>query len=387
MASRPAPVASPMQERAMSIHLDIMNGSASQDHHPGEMEQNAITEEDYFGADRAILQAERVRRMVEEDQAASATTGEHQGVFIPTMIPLPESPSSTHTTPRLMNTTTFARRVASPIPYSEGEELMHDSPNPFALPPPPNEMGSRFDPKLLAAQRGNSFDSTGQKGSIGLMPKDMEGSKPVTGMSIRQERPFSRTSPTAIYPSGTRSSIHQTRAICDPLQSISPSHESHSNPAMSRVFPELPTPEEYGRPLLPSKYGPNLNLHPHNRSSIIRPKTLIMPSSLANALPTNTRRSSYIPEGFSLGDKPLPPGSRSSVLENGDFSRTRPGLPLSSSRKTMRSSPMADAAWEDGEYLAADVDEDGQLPGLGVEAALEGQDQMQRRPGKLYVSR
>lgn len=88
-----------------------------------------------------------------------------------------------------------------------------------------------------------------------------------------------------------------------------------------------------------------------------------------------------IPDGYTLGDKPLPPGSRSSILTT--EVRGRPGLPLSLSQKTFRSSLMVDGRREDDSYWVGGATEDGEL---GVEYA-GGPDELgpvDRRPGKLY---
>lgn len=144
-----------------------------------------------------------------------------------------------------------------------------------------------------------------------------------------------------------------------------------------KVYDEVPTAEEYGKPLRPQKYGPAKSV---DRRSLLRPQSLVMPS-LLSAIPPPEPPRKKVPEGYTLGEKPLPPGSRSSILT---LNNGRPGLPLSLSQKTFRSSLLVDGKRDDEEYWIGGAEEEGQV---GVRA-VEGDEQgaADRRPGRLYVS-
>lgn len=233
--------------------------------------------------------------------------------------------------------------IGQPNTHEEPEELLSD--NPFALPPPPAELGSRFDPKTLEAQR-----------------KSIDLSRPASRLSIQFD------------PSHTLTEAHLQEHLAGPRVPT-------PNPLEGRTFqtfPAVPTAEEYGKPLRAPKYR---RLPPVDRHSLLRPKTLIMPAPLVSAVPPPSPPNN-VPEGYILGDKPLPPGSRSSILTT-DV-RSRPGMPLSLSQKTFRSSLMVGGRREEEEYWVGGATEEGQV---AVEYAGEmDQGPVDRRPGKLYVS-
>lgn len=138
------------------------------------------------------------------------------------------------------------------------------------------------------------------------------------------------------------------------------------------VFDDIPTAEEYGRPLRPPKYGNQA--YRMARQQLLRPKTLIMPSTLEGTeRPTATV---HIPEGFTLGEKPLPEEARASILNQGK------GVPLSLAQKTFRSSLMVGGTREN-EFFQGQADEGEALPGISEEERLQAE-QERRQPGKLF---
>lgn len=250
-----------------------------------------------------------------------------------------------------------------------GEEV--SSPNPFALPPPPAEVGSRFDPKILEAQR-----------------KSIDLTRPLSRLSISSQDRLSRVQPSQFMPVGQPGStlteehlqeyLAGGRRPSHPLEQVDPisGRELHH-------FDEIPSAAEYGKPLRPNTYGP---MRPVDRRSLLRPKTLIMPTPLTN-LPPPPSPPKNVPDGYVLGAKPLPAGARSSILTTTDpraqTSIGRPGLPLSLSQKTFRSSLMVGGKREEEEYWVGGATEDGDVGVEWVGDELEGP--IDRRPGKLYV--
>ena len=239
--------------------------------------------------------------------------------------------------------------------YNDEEEVL--ALNPFALPAPPSEYASRFDPKTMEAQR-----------------RSMDETRPLSRISMPtspEQRFLSQHNPSS---SLTEEHLHQHMGDKRPGPDIDPFSGREI-----KTYADIPTAAEYGKPLRPSKYG---RLPSIDRRALLRPKTIILPTPLSEIPPPDSPPRN-IPEGYTLGAKPLPPGSRSSILTT-DV-QGRPGLPLSLSQKTFRSSLMVGGRREEEEYWVGGATEDGEV---GVEYAGEGDvlGPSDRRPGKLYVS-
>lgn len=400
--SRPTPIPFPAAHttsvnvtsinRARSVHLDIMNQSP-----------------DEYGADTALESAERVRNLVEGNSVRERTRSggdtfsrpdrgnrrvsfneldlvdrpstsqglrSHSRISSngrtpptsppsvrprsamsrkssnPLLVPLPPSPMHA-----LMN------RHLSYIPAitTEEEELdqiadldepiLSSEPNPFAMPPPPAVIGSRFDPKQLEIQRGTSRLS--------------DYARPASSVSLQ------------------RSSLAQ---FDDMVRSTTPApaleYLEEQDLGDLRVYDDIPTAEQYGKPLQPPKYA---NARPQrlSRIDLLRPKTLMMPPSLANQPdpPSPPKKKWEIPpEGFSIGEKPLPKGARTSVLTLNGI----PRIPMSLSQRTFRSSLLVGG--ERGEAWVGGADADGEVGVMKKEREDLPPDAYERKAGKLYVS-
>lgn len=270
----------------------------------------------------------------------------------PLLVPLPPSPMHT-----LMN------RHSSYIPTLTAEEeeldqladldepILSSEPNPFAMPPPPAVIGSRFDPKQLEIQRGSS--------------RLADYARPTSSMSLQ------------------RSSLAQ---FDDLVRSTTPAaaleYIEEQDLGDLRVYDDIPTAEQYGKPLQPPKYA---NARPQrlSRIDLLRPKTLMMPPSLANQPdpPSPPKKKWEIPpEGFSIGEKPLPKGARTSVLTLNGI----PRIPMSLSQRTFRSSLLVGG--ERGEAWVGGADEDGEVGVMKKEREDLPPDAYERKAGKLYVS-
>ncbi|ORY22583.1 hypothetical protein BCR39DRAFT_382521 [Naematelia encephala] len=437
---RPEPIALPLQERALSVHLDVMDGldmgekgsildqprDASVAHTPSildrprhasmgpmTMSQDSILDKPRLvstGPAQSILdrprhvslgpttmsqdveevtdevenilsRAERIREFAERPHTVlgqTRTAGwtsptlprrrrpssimaltedflpSSNRVTEPIMVPLPASPASSYFSGPLS-------RITSPIPYPEVEELV--APNPFALPAPPIEQGSRFDPKVLQTQRRGSLSSVAE-----LAPAR-------TSMYDSQDRRSMETSRRIPQlPPGDQTYRRPQSVLDDPRTS------RLLDPSTGQAFSDIPDPEVYGKPLRPTKYRPR---QPVERYSLLRPKTLIMPVPLANQ-PTSPPTSRNVPDGYTMGEKPLPAGARSSIL----IGDGRNSLPLSLSQRTFRSSLLVggqrDADWIGGTEIEG---EEGLTTPLAEEMgeAIEGVgEDMRRKPGRLY---
>lgn len=381
----------PTINRARSVHLDIINQSP-----------------DDYGADTALESAERVRNMIEGNAVRERTRSggdtfsrpdrgnrrvsfneldmverpsTSQGLRShsrlssngrtpptsppsmrprsamsrkssnPLMVPLPPSPMHA-----LMN------RHSSYIPAITAEEeeldrladldepILSSEPNPFAMPPPPAVIGSRFDPKQLEIQRGVSRLS--------------DYARPTSSMSLQ------------------RSSLAQ---FDDLARSTTPAaaleYIEEQDLGDLRMYDDIPTAEQYGKPLQPPKYA---NARPQrlSRIDLLRPKTLMMPTSLANQPePISPKKKWEIPpEGFSIGEKPLPKGARTSVLTLNGI----PRIPMSLSQRTFRSSLLVEG--KRGEEWVGGADEDGEVGVMKKEREDLPPEAYERKAGKLYVS-
>ncbi|ORX33404.1 hypothetical protein BD324DRAFT_640007 [Kockovaella imperatae] len=336
----PEAITSPLQGRAASIHLSLSGNNSAQ----SQLSEREQVE--YFGGaddvEEVLRRSEQVRSLAEG------------ALRSPRMIPLPPSPGNT------LNAMT-SRPISSLSRLSSSKSIFHanaditrdDGPNPFALPPPPAELGSRFDPKRSIdlgsgsrpsmSNRVSFADPTGRRNSLG----DMTG--------IDQD--FGPAMPP-----------RQRRMSGTPAQALA---SLPSDRPASKTWDDIPTPNEFGRPLMPNRYSTMSNLSSlrDKRTSVLRPQTLFMPRPLSGILPPPSPPKN-VPDGYTLGDKPLPPGSRSSILS---LANPRPGLPMSLSMRTFRDSLLADIPRED--VVEAQGEQEGEL---------EPEAEDERRPGKLY---
>lgn len=97
-----------------------------------------------------------------------------------------------------------------------------------------------------------------------------------------------------------------------------------------------------------------------------------MPSPLADS-EESLHPDVKVPDGFVRGDKPLPAEAKTKGR--------RPGLPLSLSQKTFRSSLLVDGKRDYEEYFVGSSEIEGEM---GVSSRDITIDAIQRRPGKLY---
>lgn len=310
-------------------------------------------------ADEALAAAERARALADMPRSRSAMSGYESRAGEPKMIPLPESPTSMFTRP--LSSMSMNRGKSSEMQRGVSFERndMEDgnaeeenfTPNPFALPAPPTGQASRFDPKYTES-----------------VPTPNPSSPP-----IRPSHDNRRDSTLSALSSRPRSQLHQTTPLAPlPL---------NADPDASRiVFAEIPTPGEFGKPLIPPKYA---RRPPADRHSLLRPRTLIMPISLQGA--------DYVPpakvrDGFMLGEKPLPAGARSSILSTRGDGMVWQGrgsgmLPGQAGEVQMQGK-------EFGRGLAMEIQETEEQ---AERRRFEEEEARNRRnskmPGKLYVSR
>nr|ODN91871.1 hypothetical protein L203_01125 [Cryptococcus depauperatus CBS 7841] len=347
VASQPLPlnVINPSHHRARSVYLDSIEDTRSEDDG-----QNSRTRPSrrvslsQYGMIEASMRSERIEQLAHRPHTAMGLQDgmrpEHRDRRIsnPRMIPLPGSPSSMNGTRSLSS---LSRNMALPS-TTDTEEMLEDlGPNPFALPAPPPQMGSRFDPKILEEQRRSSFEtaprlSSSRSGSRMSLMLDVQTSRHSTDMSKIKDQ--------------------------IPSPPIQPSLR------VGEEYSEIPTPKRFGRPLMPQRYSTSALTLMNRRS--LRPNTLIMPSPL-----TGIERSAIeipVPEGFIRGDKPLPPNARTQGK--------RLGIPLSLSQRTFRGSLVVDGRRDDKEWLGG-VEIDGEV-GMSINELDEGV--IERRPGKLY---
>ncbi|RXK35985.1 hypothetical protein M231_06754 [Tremella mesenterica] len=292
------PILSPFERN--SIHLDQFPIS----YDTSTLEREEIiheTPEDFVSS--ALDKAARVRQMAENGGIPLPTspTGTMERLRPtsrlsmnytdphPLMIPLPESPMS-----QMRPLSSMSRNFSPTFHREEEREQVEE--NPFAIPAPPLELGSRFDPKVLAAQRRSS-----------------------TSMSNHSSTPIPFPS-TSTQQFDNRSSMDLNRISNIPQEMISQqtgilSREEGGRRLndmlrQSKNFDDIPTAEEYGKPLKPSRYS-SMPKFP-TRHSLLRPKTLILPAPLRGSEPPP--KVEKVPEGWTLGEKPLPAQARSSIL-------------------------------------------------------------------------
>ncbi|OCF71486.1 hypothetical protein I204_07544 [Kwoniella mangroviensis CBS 8886] len=389
----PQPIPSPIGSRVRSIHVQdvlddtdlhqqIMAQSGYNGNQPQEKERRRNYSYDFTS--NALASAARVREMVENRETAAARPSTVMGIHRndlmgpgddtnantrrrqisdPRMIPLPATPGS------LFDTRPLSRGRTSPPPGRMDDELENldlehedvggteqSMPNPFALPAPPPELGSRFDPKVLQTQRQSIDDH------------DHNQRRSYSRESEQRPQPYSARSRSSFYEVTSPSEPH-SGPDDQPLTSPPPISRIKDP---ERTWEDIPTPEQFGRPLMPKRYSTSAQLQ-LNRLSMLRPKTLIMPSLLANERPPEPRQIK-LPEGYTLGEKPLPTGAKT------EGERPRSSYhPLSLSQKTFRSSLMVNGL-RDEEFVGG-TENEGEM---GLRQRELDESAIERRPGKLY---
>lgn len=352
-----------MGRRSHSIHLER-----------GDDVEDLDTDEEYDVADAALRDAERVRRLAEGERPDEGVSGHRRSSSIaaltledswdndqrrnPVMVPLPDDKPQY---PRRMSVASMGNRrsMISPAPAidasAQEEELIR---NPFELPGPPSEFVSKFDPK---ARKSLDFDF------------DRSESSPSLDLRLGRRKSLTES----YYAEGSQSGATELTGI-ETSRVFAPNGVLAGIPSRP-VFEDIPDANEYGRPLRPPKYGGQaLRVARHE---LLRPKTLLMPSQLAGTeKPTATV---HIPEGFMLGEKPLPADARASILNMGV------GVPLSLAQRTFRSSLMVGGRRDDELFFRGSADREGEQydPGAEEEDAVPTLPAApERKPGKLYVS-
>lgn len=297
---------------------------------------------------RASLDLFNTRRAWAEPQNLDLALGQHtaiglqdgtrsefrgEGISDPTMIPLPNSPSPP-TTLRPLNRI-FAITPSQQLDTFKERDTLNDSePNSFTLPALGRESGSIFDPTSLEERRKSSFNSA-------------------NGVAMGPKLPNNSTLSSTTVPGRWSASSKIGNSLTEPMQEYS----------------EIATPKQFGRPLMPPRYSTSAVTWINRRS--LRPNVLIMPTPLADS--ESPHPDVKVPDGFVRGDKPLPAEAKTKGL--------RPGLPLSLSQKTFRSSLLIDGKREEEEYFVGSSEIEGEM---GVSSKDVTIDAIQRRPGKLY---
>ncbi|KAE8541710.1 hypothetical protein D1P53_001881 [Cryptococcus gattii VGV] len=247
----------------------------------------------------------------------------------PSMIPSPT------TTLRPLNRN-FATTSKQQLDTFGEREILNDSePNLFTFPAPRPHSVSIFDPKSLEERRKPSFNST-------------------NGFALD-------------------SRLHNSLVLSSaagPERSSAPLKTVNSLTGSGQEYSEIPTPRQFGRPLMPPRYSTSAVTRINRRS--LRPNVLVMPSPLADS-EGSLHPDVKVPDGFVRGDKPLPAEAKTKGR--------RPGRPLSLSQKTFRSSLLVDGKRDYEEYFVGSSEIEGEM---GVSSRDITIDAIQRRPGKLY---
>ncbi|GMK54075.1 hypothetical protein CspeluHIS016_0106610 [Cutaneotrichosporon spelunceum] len=335
--------------RARSVHLESIGDSTQEymDEMPGRHSLDAYGAE----ADAAVRGGGSVQSRPSADSHNRSILGhlnledDYGRPAAPIMVRMPDSPTSER----------FERGAGSrqPLPRppagrSPTRDLVMDEndilANAFEMTGPLPELEARFAP---AGSHRLSLD-------LDQVESSSEGGRvPRRPSLVYLDRPdsFASGRPDSFYGAGSEVGI-----------------SSPSRP----VFDDIPTAEEYGRPLRASKY--NSQAYRMARHQLLRPKNVIMPSVLEGSdRPTATV---HIPEGFMLGEKPLPDDARASILNQGK------GVPLSLAQRTFASSLMVGGA-RDSDFFQGQADEGEVLPGI-TEEERYAVEQERRQPGKLY---
>ncbi|CAK9783885.1 hypothetical protein CC85DRAFT_289599 [Cutaneotrichosporon oleaginosum] len=325
--------------RPRSVHLESIGDDTQEfmDDMPGRRSLDAYGAE----ADAAVRERERdtkSRRSADSHNRRGSILGhlsledDYGRPAAPIMVRLPDSPKSA--------------RIGRPGPRSTGLAMDEQDilANAFEMPGPPPELGARFTP--------------GDPRRLSLDLSQIE-SRSDSGQPTRR--------PSLVYLGDRAPSVTSGRASF-----YGPGSEVDIGSPSRPVFDDIPSAEEYGRPLRPPKY--NNQAFPMARHQLLRPKTLIMPSALEGTeRPTATV---HIPEGFTLGEKPLPEDARASILNQGK------GVPLSLAQRTFASSLMV-GGHRDDEFFQGTAAEGEVIPGI-TEEERHAAEAERRQPGKLY---
>ncbi|ODN87437.1 hypothetical protein L198_07064 [Cryptococcus wingfieldii CBS 7118] len=355
VVSRPVPHPVPPHTRAQSQHASEHFHDDPQRTTHGD---RRVSLDQYSSTGQNLERRERSRTLVGRPHSAMGLQNtmrpevRDRRISNPVMIPLPSSPSPT---------TTLLPLPSLSLGFDTGlgdeEEVIDDGrPNPFAVAAPRPEMGSRFDPKVLQEQR-RSIDST--RSIVAPRP-------PSLALTLDGNQPQSSDYPR-------QSSDLSSRRSTDLPHLSRPSLDSyHSSPILDfprgEEYDEIPTPQAFGRSLMPLRYAPSA-VKRMNRNSL-RPTILVMPSPLADAPSAGYEQKTR--DGFVLGEKPLPADAKTQGR--------RPGIPLSLSQRTFRSSLMIDGRREDPEWIGG-AEKDGEI---GVERRDTSEAFLEKKAGKLY---
>lgn len=405
--SVPSPMTSPLQARAVSVHLEPGDGMDIVEHlasrsisrtgdEPrrrtisfethGNNDTRRRTFSDLNNADAALARAERLRTMASTPglaPRASSIVGfpmhdqnrfEDVRIHEPVMVPLPDSPLSLAASGyRPMSAMSRGSRGASfelgrrarsgtgQGGYEEYDDHDDDEendtePNPFALPAPSIHNASRFDPKAAAI----------------LSTDDLLSIAPTADL----RRPMS----TANLARLNRMNDGTATPVEDPADMVDPD-DPLGIMRGRETYEDLPPPEVFGRGLIPNKYARRA---PVNRHELLRPKTLVMPATLTGQAPVVKKQN--VPEGFILGDKPLPASARSSILTPGPLGGIGAAGVMSQSMSTGRLGPLDGRVY--GAAIAMEQQEADRLQWEAEEREKweAAEARRQRMPGKLYVS-
>ncbi|WVQ77682.1 hypothetical protein IAR50_007372 [Cryptococcus sp. DSM 104548] len=274
----------------------------------------------------------------------------------PVMIPLPSSPSPTTTLLPLP-----PLDLGFGVRAEDEEEVIDDGrPNPFAVAAPRPELGSRFDPKVLQEQR-RSMESTRPNASRPLsLALTLDGNQPLSD--------YPRPRQSSDLSSLPRQSTHLSHLSRPSMDSYTSSSALHF-PRKGEEYDEIPTPQAFGRPLMPPRYTTSAVTR-MNRN-FLRPTILVMPSPLAD---TPREYDHKARDGFVLGERPLPADAKTQGRRPGV------GIPLSLSQRTFRSSLMIDGQRDDPGWIGG-AEEEGEV---GVERRDTSEAFVERKAGKLY---
>lgn len=346
-------MSNPLPQRPRSVQIETV-GDERQNYMDEMPSRHSL---DRYGAeaDAAVRESTRTHRSVESGSnrrsstIASLTLEDNwDGTRRPDpiMVPLPDSPMSSR-----FNVSSRPPGLDSAehrgVALDERDILDNALEMPSLLP----ELGGSFTPRLGGQQRLSlNLDQLDSRSDVG---------------EVRLERRpslvyFNDQRPSSIGSMGQPSSFYGTGSDVDIGSPTRP------------VFDDIPSAEEYGRPLRPPKYG-NM-AYRMARQQLLRPKTLIMPGMLEGT--ERLTATVHIPDGFTLGEKPLPEDARASILNQGK------GVPLSLAQKTFRSSLMVGGTRED-EFFQGQAQEGEMVPGISEEERFQVE-QERRGPGKLY---
>lgn len=314
-------------DRAHSVHLEHLDNEDQ----GSVYEARNSTDEQY---DAALRDSERVRRMAEGGEGdeqhqrrssiAALSMQDDWGPDRPVMVSMPDDGyGRQHRSSSSMSGGAAARRASMYDPEANEEELLR---NPFEIPTPASEGGS------------SRFDTGGPQRRVSLVYDDAAPDLPPLMYSERRS--------SLEYGNTNRLSMMQG----------------------AEEYEDIPDAADYGRPLRPSKYTSQVLRV--KRHELLRPKTLLMPPQLAGT--ERQTISVHVPDGFTMGEKPLPTDARASILNMGV------GVPLSLSQRTFRSSLMV-GGQRDDDFFRGQAEEGEELRGED-----DDPEEGSRKPGKLY---